>query len=216
MSEDDVKYKELINVLKSLPEVNAPKNFETTLMHRINTGNFKAKLSLWDKIFLPSRFIPSAALAVTAVIILFVMNINSGDIDNPLLIEPRIREDIFANIERISFEDRYSIPVSKTDGKKKAEEYRNTEKVRSISSEEIKSRKENIITDDTNVAELKVDKLQSKRNEAGFSKETSVTAASFIDKRGLNFRQINLNEEEKIIVNRLKERVKSLFKKSKN
>ena len=183
--EDDAKYKDVISILKGLPDVNVPKNFETELMRKINAGNLERKLSLWDRIFVPSRLIPSAALAVTAVIILFVMNINSGEIDNPLLVEPRIREDVVANTDAISLEKK-----SESDAKR------------------------DLVTKDTNVPELN-DELLPKRNKTGFSLETSINGASFIDKRGLNFRQVNLNEEEKLMVNRLKERVKSLFIKSK-
>jgi hypothetical protein len=195
--EDDAKYKEVINILKGLPDVNAPKNFETELMRKIKAGNLEEKLSLWDRIFVPSRLIPSAALAITAVIVLFVMNINSGEIDNPLLVEPRIREDVIANTDAISLEDKYSTPES--DIAKKSE----------------REVKRDLVTMDTNIAEFK-DELLSKRNKPGFSMGTSVTEASFIDKKGLNFRQVNLNEEEKVIVNQLKERIESLFKKSKN
>jgi len=45
--------------------------------------------------------------------------------------------------------------------------------------------------------------------------KTSPTAASFIDKKGLNFRQVNLNEKEKMIVNQMKERIQSLLKSAK-
>jgi hypothetical protein len=217
MSEDDIKYRDVIKMLKGLPGVNAPKNFETMLMSRIKAGKTEAPLSLWERIFLPSRLIPSAALAVTAVIILFVMNINSDEIENPLLVEPRVREDIYANTRDISFEDKYSSPVPKTLEKNKANEIKKEEKSKSLFFDEIESDAEkSLITEDTNIIELDIEELLSKRNKAGFSMESSVMAVSFIDKKGLNFKQINLNEEERIALNQLKERMKSLFKKGKN
>jgi len=217
MATDDIKYKEVINILKGLPEVNSPENFETELMRKINAGNFEKRLSLWDKIFLPSRLIPSAALAVTTVIILFVMNINSGEIDNPLLIEPRVREDVFANhTESISLENKYSISAPKQDMQDEVKEDRNKERTKSSSPEGFKSGNEiSLIREDSNIADLDIDDLLSNRNSTGFLMKKSTTAASFIVKKGLNFRQVNLNEEEKKIVNQLKERIKSLLKSRK-
>ena len=60
-------------LLKDLPKINAPSNFETELSRRINQeGQRKEKTSWFDKIFSP-KLIPSAALAVTVVIILFLL-----------------------------------------------------------------------------------------------------------------------------------------------
>jgi len=208
MATDDIKYKEVINILKGLPEVNAPGNFETELMRKINTGSFEKRLSLWDKIFLPSRLIPSAALTVTTVIILFVMNIDSEEIENPLIVEPRVREDIFENnTESFSLENKYSAPVPKQSVQDESKAVRDEERSESSSPKEFKSGKGiNLTSEDTNIAH---------RNTPGFLMKTSPTAASFIDKKGLNFRQVNLNEKEKMIVNQLKERIKSLLKSAK-
>src|SRR3970282_2461977 len=95
LNDDELRFKNVIDALKGLTEVKAPKNFEADLMRRINSEKFEEKRqSFWEKIFLPSRLVPSAGLAVAAVLLLFVININSDEVENPLLMEPRVREDM--------------------------------------------------------------------------------------------------------------------------
>ena len=51
--DDEVRYKNVIDLLKQMPKVSAPPNFESDLMRRINSGNFKEKYKVhwWDKLF---------------------------------------------------------------------------------------------------------------------------------------------------------------------
>jgi len=71
--EDDNKYEKVTKLLKELPKIDAPSNFETELSRRIKQGEQeKEKQSWFDKIFLP-KLIPSAALALTAVIIIILL-----------------------------------------------------------------------------------------------------------------------------------------------
>jgi hypothetical protein len=182
LKDDELKYKNVINTLKSLPKVNAPNNFETELMRRINSaplGGVKEKQSFWERLFLPSRLVPAAALAVSAVILLFVLDINSDEIENPLLMEPKIREDVIRaeNISDVNLPDEDRISVEKE--KSSAE---------------------------TNISEFRVQSPDTGLNEnnRGFSYA--------IDKRGLNFRQVNLTTEEKQRLNELKEHFLTLLK----
>lgn len=97
-NEDDIKYSKLIKDLKQLKKVNAPEYFEANLMRKINSQDYKEKqpLSFWEKILIPSRFVPSASMAVAAVILLFFVNTGSDDLQNPLLADPRVREDVIS------------------------------------------------------------------------------------------------------------------------
>src|SRR3989337_128518 len=91
--EDDNEFEKIKRLLKDLPKVNAPSNFENELSKRINQGEqTKEKESWFDKIFLP-KLIPSAALAVTAVIILFLLRGNVNDIEDPFQIMPKLRDE---------------------------------------------------------------------------------------------------------------------------
>ena len=94
--ENSQQYNEIIKTLKGLQKVKAPANFEADLMRRINSGKYEKERSLWEKLLLPSRLIPSAALGLAAVIIFFILNINSTPVQNPLLMPPRVREDVVA------------------------------------------------------------------------------------------------------------------------
>ncbi len=52
------------------------------------------KKSFWENIFIPSRLIPSLGLLAMAIVIFFVVETNSEEMDDPFLIEPRVREDV--------------------------------------------------------------------------------------------------------------------------
>ena len=90
---DEKKYEQLIRDLKNLPKVNAPTNFESELTRKINSNEpLKIKESWLDKILSP-KFIPSAALAVTTVVILLLLKGSLTDVEDPFQLIPRIRED---------------------------------------------------------------------------------------------------------------------------
>ncbi|HEX9739152.1 MAG TPA: hypothetical protein VGA29_00145 [Ignavibacteriaceae bacterium] len=189
LNDDELRYKNVIDALKGLKEVKAPKNFEADLMRRINSEKFEEKRqSFWEKIFLPSRLVPSAGLAVAAVLLLFVININSDEVENPLLMEPKVREDM------IEAKDVSDIPMTV--------------------KEEIPG-ETRLGSADSNLAEFRDEISISRSRER--SKTNSFAATGFaIDKEGLNFRQVNLSEEEKQRLNELKHHFKMLLKNSEN
>jgi hypothetical protein len=96
IDENSQQYSEIIKTLKGLQKVKAPANFEADLLRRINSGKYEKERSFWEKLLLPSRLIPSAALVLAAVIVFFVLNMNSATVENPLLMAPRVREDVIA------------------------------------------------------------------------------------------------------------------------
>ncbi len=101
-NEEELKYKQTINTLKQLQKVKAPAYFEANLMRKIRSGDLEEKKQNRLKIFTPSKLIPSAALALLAIILLFVVNINTDDVGNPLLSEPRVRQDMISLNKDIS------------------------------------------------------------------------------------------------------------------
>lgn len=91
--DDDKRFENVRGLLKNLAKVKAPSNFDLELTKRIRqTEEVKSEYSWLDKIISP-KLIPSAALAVTAVIILFLLKNNMNDIDDPFRSMPRLRED---------------------------------------------------------------------------------------------------------------------------
>ena len=94
---DDNTYSNLTNELKTLPKVNAPRDFETTLWRKINAETFEPrykKEQWWEKFLVPSRLIPSASLALASIIILLVLNVSPTNLENPLVSQPRLRDAI--------------------------------------------------------------------------------------------------------------------------
>lgn len=155
VNEEDTRYKELIRTLNSLQKVSAPPGFESSLMRRINSGEFKKERSPLRNIFSPSRLIPAAA-AVAAVLLVFVFNPKAETPDDPLMADPRVREDVI---------------ISKEAG---------------TNSNELKKPSER--------------KASSFQRYAGSASNKNL----FINKKGLNFRQIRLSFDERQQLNKLK------------
>jgi hypothetical protein len=151
---DEVRYSKITNLLKNLPKVTAPPNFESDLMRRINSGDFKENFTMhwWDKLLLPSRLIPVAAFALSVVALFYFLNFNSVEQENPFLAKPQIRQ----SLSQVS--DKHIFPA-------KPPEYA----------------------------------------------EASVNGSLKINKEGLNFLHIRLNDAEKAKINRLKEQIKTYF-----
>lgn len=104
MENDEKKYEDIIKTLKGLQQVKAPANFEADLQRRINDEKLskKEKKSFLENIIVPARLIPSLGLLAAAIVIFFVVETNSEEMDNPFLIEPRVREDV---VEVSNYED---------------------------------------------------------------------------------------------------------------
>ena len=95
-NDDEERFIKTIKLLKQIPKVSAPPNFESDLMRRINSGNFieNFRARWWDKLFLPSRLIPAAAFALSIVAVFYFLNFNSVEHENPFLAKPKIRETV--------------------------------------------------------------------------------------------------------------------------
>jgi len=175
--DDELKYKDVIDSLKGLQKVNAPSSFETDLMREINSPGTEEKKSFWERFFVPSRLIPSAALAVTAVILLFVLN-TDGDDENPLLVDPKVRADIISSD--------------------------NISEVQLIPDDDL-AKQENEGSESSGL-----DKFRNEGSNTGSQKGNpglSISTVDYsIDKKGLNFRQVNLSKEEKESLTRVKNR----------
>jgi hypothetical protein len=82
------QYKEVIKLLKELPKIKAPDNFELNLMTRIHNKNFEIERDKPFEFTLWGFLKPAAIVTITAVIVFFVIDLNSIDNSNPLLTEP--------------------------------------------------------------------------------------------------------------------------------
>jgi len=223
MNNEEETNKKLLDDLKNLPKVNAPKNFETELWRKINSSEKEIKESIWDKIFSPGKIAPAAVAVVSAVIIFFVVDVNSEEMEDPLNIEPRLREDliVYEMNDDISVQNEIKTEIKKKDDEsiiKSTTRESNQNKISSeIKSEEIKdeSRKEldkKITDDELSAAELKLDtNVSTETRSLGGTVSPAIitTNSSEINKSNLNFMQRNLTVEEKVEVQQLKMKVET-------
>ena len=227
---DEKKYEKVIKDLKNLQQVKAPANFEADLKRRINSEKFKTEeKSFWGKIFLPSRLIPSLGLATAAIVVFLVVNVNSEEMDNPFLIEPRLREDIVAVTDYYSIEDKKEElkkeqPVMRRDrvdeDKMKSKDQLETSKGHNLAGREEISESEAIIEQRPIITEGGVVELETSAPESTLAEltdeveptETTSEMATglAITKQELNFRQVQLSEEEQQVVDELRTKVQSL------
>jgi hypothetical protein len=206
---DDMKYQDVVNTLSQLQQVKAPAGFEADLMRRINSESFSEERTFWQNIFAPSRLVPAGALAVTALILIFVLNTTGVTPDNPLLTAPRERSDVTFS--------------AKTDNLLKSQ---NTAERDEVSS----SGQTSGIQKDKGTADQPVQRSNAKNEGFSPSSGTSLAArsgngdrfitANFtsgritdypVNKAGLNFRQVNLSNEQKMQLDQLKERLELMF-----
>ena len=243
MENDEKKYEDVIKALKGLQEVKAPANFEADLQRRINSEKIskEEKKSFWENIFSSSRLIPSLGLVTVAVVIFFVVDTNSEEMDNPFLIEPRVREDVFAvtdfeevekkqeelSKQKLLKKDSPVIEQRTNEGQLRSSELKTSED-ESIAGRE-KSDFDELLTDEKDdsqeqglssgaysaVESTLTTVTESPQPTAPTEADAEVTTGQSITKDELNFRQIQLNEEQQKAVNELKNQVQSLNKTNK-
>lgn len=115
--DDGNKFEKVTGLLKNLKKINAPSNFETELYRKINQADQKSEKEFWfDKIFSP-KIIPSAALAVTTVIILLLLKGNANNGEDPFQLIPKLREEqILDKKEKSKAENETQVPKESKSG----------------------------------------------------------------------------------------------------
>ncbi|MEE9450014.1 MAG: hypothetical protein V3V72_08165 [Ignavibacteriaceae bacterium] len=217
VKDDDKKYNDVIKTLNQLQEVKAPADFEARLMKKINSEKYKEKKvqTIWNQFFIPSRLIPSAGLAAAAIIVFFVVTLNSEELEDPLQMEPRVREDI---MEIVDYDE---IKLEREDKKQKDEsplEKRTNMTESSVtedrgSGERMEEEVIESFTDDEMIADI--DSVPTESMITSTTEpitlptegETEMATGLAISKENLNFRQIQLSEEEQEVVEQLRQKV---------
>ena len=216
--------KKLIEDLKNLPKVEAPKNFETELLRKINSYEEVKKVGFWEKLLSPARLAPAALAIVSAVIIFFVVDINSEVMEDPLSIAPKLREDlaILKTTQKIPVELKKKSFRQKEKAENKSEEILSEKK--DIAPQLSKDKADEVrLESETDVNEqLFTDGLETGRSDSdvyrsndakslggSVAPSTINTTSTEISKDNLNFMQRNLSSEEKIEVQQLKMKVQT-------
>ena len=96
------QYKDIIKSLKELPKIKAPDNFELKLMTRIHNKNFNIERDKSFNFTIWGFLKPAMAVSLTAVVIFFVIDVNSFDSPNLLLTEPELRKDILGDDKEVN------------------------------------------------------------------------------------------------------------------
>ena len=206
--ENTQQHGEIIKTLKGLQNVKAPAGFEADLMRRINSGKYEKERSFWEKFILPSRLIPSAALGLAAVIVFFVLNINTSPVENPLLMNPRVREDVVAT---------KNVPVIPKDAQINTEKEKTNKEANKkpvpFFEEGTKSYAETHgNTGDSGVSNLGIT-FTGEDTQSTLPANTSIVSfGNPINKSGLNFHRRTLSPEERAQLEMLKKRMLEAFK----
>jgi hypothetical protein len=234
---DENKYKKISKTLGELQKVSAPSNFEANLMRKIKSGEIEKRERGIHKLFLPNRLIPSLGLITIAVILFFVIDVNSEKMENPLLMDPRVREDIVA-VSDDSGLNEVQEEISKqeaADEKKEVEkpivrkkdERRDQTLQRETSGKVMEMQDADKVTGGERMEGLSktqnrpmefgaVDSVQPSSSELEvIPRKTATITSAFSEsnqdsvKQEFNFRQVQLNAAEQNVVNQLKEKVQS-------
>jgi len=223
MNEEEKTYKKLLDDLKNLPKIDAPKNFETELLRKINSSELEKKESFWDKLLSPRKLVPAAVALASAAIIFFVVDINSEEMEDPLNIAPRLREDVVVikSIDEIPVAPLKKSERVKEDSKNlnegliETKEFETQNKPTVVAEERSDTKSkgmeqsfaDELISDKSESDSFKVEET---RSLGGSAAPSAVTAsASEIRKDNLNFMQRNLSTEEKKEVQQLKMKVQT-------
>jgi len=160
-------------------------------------------------------------LAAAAVIVFFVVTLNPEEMEDPLQMEPRVREDI---IKVVDYDE---VKLGREDKKEKNEvplEKRTTVTETPVTEDKMTGRRteEEIIEesyfDDEMIADI--DSVPTELMITGITEpttlptegETEMATGLAISKENLNFRQVQLSEEEQEVVEQLRMKVQSLEK----
>jgi hypothetical protein len=223
MKEVEKTHKKLLDDLKNLPKIDAPKNFETELLRKINSSEQEKKESVWDKLLSPGKLAPAAIALASAAIIFFVVDINSEEMEDPLNIAPRLREDLVV-IE--SIEEIPVAPLKKSERVKENPKIVNEELIESkeaetqnqptVGFEERSDKKSNAIeqslADELVSNESDLDSFESEETRSlggSVAPSTVTTSTSELTKDNLNFMQRNLSTDEKKEVQQLKMKIQT-------
>ena len=205
--EDDNEFEKIKRLLKDLPKVDAPSNFENELSRRINQGEqTKEKESWFDKVFSP-KLVPSAALAVTAVIILFLLKGNVSDVEDPFQVMPKLREEQNLKQDQLGTGSDKIIAEETNNPSKR-------EKSNGRTSNESESRN-NFHDGDSNIIEI-----SSFGNTS--IERISVTASNYLPDQaiivsgGLNYKVVRVGGEERKMIEMLRKKINPTPKYQRN
>ena len=95
---NDDQFEHVANLLKDLPKIKAPNNFEYNLKIKIENKNFDLNTSEQKAFSIWKVFIPATGLIVASVFSFFFFSNSAENFENPFQIQPKLRTEIGSNI----------------------------------------------------------------------------------------------------------------------
>ncbi len=201
---NDDESKKIIELLKSLKKIEVPSNFDEKLFAKINPYEHKTKESFWEKIFsLPLVYTSSAAIVVASIILIVVL-INPNNNYNPFYELPKERENfVFTSTQQ--FEELLNDEFKDYSNSKNYD----IESDISIHNNEKQLKKsmdidleKNDVNRSTKENEQTNKSIDDKQNETSY--EVILSESSTNQKKFLNFTAVSLTQEEKMVIDSLK------------
>lgn len=198
MSTNDEKNmnEEISRMLKGLQKINAPANFETKLSRRIDEIDKKIEKENWFDTILFPKLAPSAALVVTAVIVILVLRNGGTEIEDPFQVQPKLREDKIFMLYQPSIVSNEAAGIRE----------KSTPPEESLVSSENESEVRTVYRTDTNSSLTRSYRPSSEQR-------ISVTPINYrldhaiIETGGLNYKVVRLDDEERRQIEFLREKI---------
>ena len=218
MNGNDIN-KKLLDDLKNLHKIEAPKNFETELWRKINSPDEGKKKGFWDNFITPGKLAPAAIALASAVIIFFVVDGNSEVMEDPLNIEPRLRDDVYVTetLDEVIPKEETKKLEKEIDTKQKGVRQR-SEKDNLVSAPEqdLDKMPNEILGSEQGLA-TREPEVEKSMQDSNFSDETRrlgnnpapvvSTSSQEISRNSLNFMQRSLSTQEEQELKQLKLKV---------
>lgn len=197
--EEDNNYQKVTRLLKDLPKINAPTNFETELTRRINLSEQRKEREYWfDKIFSP-RFVPTVALTATAAIIFLLLSSRSVEAEDPFRIDPPLREEKVVKLSEVKLaadERNVSAQERKKVNEKPAEGMTEKEEAKGKSRWEDSILKEPIVSEQ----QASLDKIDV--TTSAYRPNQAVVIAG-----GLNYKMVRSSNEDRKLIEMLRQKI---------
>ncbi|GAB6281967.1 MAG: hypothetical protein STSR0008_07110 [Ignavibacterium sp.] len=197
---DDEK---IIELLKSLNKIEVPSNFDEKLFAKINPYENNIKVNFWEKFFSLPFVYSSSAAVIVASIILVVILINPVNNYNPFYELPKERENfVFTSSQQI---DRFLNNEFSDEPKLRSEDIESDiamPEQKQLNKSDEMSLEKSEITENVEEVERKKKIVDGKQDE--LKNELVLSTSSINQRKFLNFTAVSLTQEEKVIVDSLK------------
>lgn len=177
--EENNEFEKLQTLLKELPKVGAPDNFEYKLMTRIHNKNFEIKSKKKKNIFF-WFYTPTFALVASVILIFFVFTDSDVDSENPWNSQPKLLPEIQSSETTVSSSaNNIQADVKENFSKSLAKEKKATPNVSASNQSEKPSIQKNSIAANTKAKPVyPFDKSKSVDLDKLLTTEEAVTAPS--------------------------------------